>query len=134
MMATPNRRRPKRAKPLRSSAIRKAILREWRGCDEPADLKAGTHSAESFVSSILKSIGAGDGISEDEIRSSWKEIAGDFISQHTDPVSVKNGTLVLRVTQPAMRFHLEQMKPMLLKRIQADFGVDRIRLIKFTLG
>ena len=47
---------------------------------------------------------------------------------------MKNGNLVLRVTQPAMRFHLEQMKPMLLTRIRGKLGEDRIKSIKFTLG
>jgi hypothetical protein len=41
---------------------------------------------------------------------------------------------VLRVTQPAMRFHLEQMKPMLLTRIREQLGEQRIKSVKFTLG
>ena len=62
------------------------------------------------------------------------KLAGDFIARHTEPVSVKNGHLVLRVTQPAMRFHLEQIKPMLLTRIRSQLGQDRIMSVKFTLG
>ena len=68
------------------------------------------------------------------MRAAWKELAGDFIARHTEPVSVKNGHLVLRVTQPAMRFHLEQMKPMLLARIREQLGENRIQSVKFTLG
>jgi hypothetical protein len=33
-----------------------------------------------------------------------------------------------------MRFHLEQMKPMLLARIRASLGEDRIKSVKFSLG
>jgi hypothetical protein len=40
----------------------------------------------------------------------------------------------LQVTQPSMRFHLEQMKPMLLGRIQERLGAGRIRLVRFVLG
>jgi hypothetical protein len=47
---------------------------------------------------------------------------------------VKEGHLVLQVTQPAMRFHLEQMKPELLKNIKARFGAGKIKSIKFNLG
>lgn len=118
----------------RASGIREEILREWRGCDEPEDLNAGVHSASQFVSAILRAAGAEDGLHEDQVRASWKELAGDFIARHTEPVSVKNGHLVLRVTQPAMRFHLEQMKPMLLTRIRTQLGEDRIKSIKFSLG
>ncbi|MBK1883743.1 DUF721 domain-containing protein [Luteolibacter pohnpeiensis] len=115
------------------SRLRQEILREWRGGDEADDLNSGVHLAEEFVSAILKAAGAEDGIHEDEVRAAWKELAGEFIAKHAEPVSVKGGHLVLRVTQPAMRFHLEQMKPLLLKRIQEQLG-NKIRSVKFGHG
>ncbi|MBC8126961.1 MAG: DUF721 domain-containing protein [Gloeobacteraceae cyanobacterium ES-bin-144] len=118
----------------RTSGIREEILREWRGGDEAVNLNEGIHTADKFISAILRSVGAEDGLHEDQVRSAWKELAGDFISSHTEPQSVKNGHLILRVTQPAMRFHLEQMKPMLLTRIRSQLGEDRIKSIKFSLG
>ena len=118
----------------RTGGIREEILREWRGCEEATSLNDGIHTAEKFISAILRSIGAEDGLHEDQVRSAWKELAGEFIAKHTEPISVKNGHLVLRVTQPAMRFHLEQMKPMLLTRIRAELGEDRIKSVKFSLG
>ncbi len=121
-------------KPPRPSKIREEILREWRGGDEPADLNAGIHLAESFVAAILRAAGAEDGLHEDQVRATWKELAGDFIARHTEPISVKGGNLVLRVTQPALRFQLEQMKPMLLTRIREQLGEGRVRTIKFQLG
>lgn len=121
-------------KPPRSSRIREEILREWRGAEEPADLTAGIHLAQKFVAAILRAAGAEDGLHEDQVRATWKELAGDFIARHTEPISVKGGNLVLRVTQPALRFQLEQMKPMLLTRIRNQLGEGRIKSIKFTLG
>lgn len=121
-------------KPSRPGTIREEILREWRGADEPADLNAGIHLAEKFVAAILRAAGAEDGLHEDQVRAAWKDLAGDFIARHTEPVSVKSGNLVLRVTQPALRFQLEQMKPMLLARIRSQLGEDRIKTIKFQLG
>ena len=133
-MATSKRQPPQMKKKPRAGGIRDEILREWRGCEEALDLNAGVHPAGDFVSAILRAAGAEDGLQEDQVRSAWKELAGDFISRHTEPVSVRNGQLVLRVTQPAMRFHLEQMKPMLLGRIRAQLGEQRIQSIKFALG
>ena len=121
-------------KPPRPGKIREEILREWRGADEPDDLNAGIHLAQNFVAAILRAAGAEDGLHEDQVRAAWKELAGDFISRHTEPVSVKNGHLVLRVTQPALRFQLEQMKPMLFTRIREQLGEGRIKSIKFQLG
>jgi predicted nucleic acid-binding Zn ribbon protein len=132
-MATPNRPGAMK-KPPRSSRIREEILREWRGAEEPADLTAGIHLAQKFVAAILRAAGAEDGLHEDQVRATWKELAGDFIARHTEPISVKGGNLVLRVTQPALRFQLEQMKPMLLTRIRNQLGEGRIKSIKFQLG
>lgn len=137
-MATSKRPSPaasdRRRKPGRADLIRREILREWRGADEVADPNAGIHTAGQFVHAILRAAGLEDGINEDELRAAWKELAGDFIARHSEPLSVKGGHLVLRVTQPAMRFHLEQMKPMLLARIRSQLGADRIKSVKFTLG
>jgi predicted nucleic acid-binding Zn ribbon protein len=121
-------------KPPRPGKIREEILREWRGAPEPADLNAGIHLAEKFVAAILRSAGAEDGLHEDQVRATWKELAGDFIAAHTEPLSVKGGNLVLRVTQPALRFQLEQMKPMLFKRIREQLGENKVKSIKFQLG
>jgi predicted nucleic acid-binding Zn ribbon protein len=114
--------------------IREAILREWRGADEPLDLEGRVSQPGKFLRAILQQAGATEGLDEDEVRSTWKELAGDFISRHTEPVSVKGGHLVLRVTQPAMRFHLEQMKPMLLTRIREALGAERIHSVRFQIG
>lgn len=121
-------------KPPRPGRIREEILREWRGAEEPADLSAGIHLAGNFITAILRSAGAEDGLHEDQVRATWKELAGDFIAAHTEPLSVKGGNLVLRVTQPALRFQLEQMKPMLFKRIREQLGENKVRSIKFQLG
>lgn len=125
------------SKPAELRRIREAILREWRGCDESASLNAGVHKPQEFVAAILSGLrasGAGDGLDEVEVRAAWKQLAGEFIARHAEPVGVSGGHLVLQVTQPAMRFHLEQMKPLLLERIQQQFGAARIRSVKFTLG
>jgi predicted nucleic acid-binding Zn ribbon protein len=123
-----------RKKPPRPGKIREEILREWRGGEEPDDLNAGIHLAQNFVTAILRAAGAEDGLHEDQVRATWKELAGDFIARHTEPISVKGGNLILRVTQPALRFQLEQMKPMLQKRIRDQLGEGRIKSIKFQLG
>ncbi len=122
-----------RKKP-RPGRIREEILREWRGAEEPADLNAGIHKAGQFVAAILRAAGAEDGLNEDQVRATWKDLAGDFIARHTEPISVKGGHLILRVTQPALRFQLEQMKPMLLARIRTQLGENKIKSVKFTLG
>lgn len=132
-MARPAKKRVA-GNPARAARIREEILREWRGGDEADNLATNVHKADEFVKAILRAAGAEDGLNEDQVKAAWKELAGDFISRHAEPVSVKEGHLVLRVTQPTMRFHLEQMKPMLLTRIREQLGEGRVKSVKFTLG
>jgi len=121
----------------RAHGFREEILREWRGCDEVGDPNAGIRPASALVAAILRGLraaGMADGLDETEVRQVWKELAGEFIGRHSEPVSVRDGVLVLRVSQPSMKFHLEQMKPLLLERIRERFGKERIKSIRFTHG
>ncbi len=114
--------------------MRRELLTEWRGAEEPADLRANTHRADEFLARILRTGGLDAGVNEEEVKAAWLAMAGDFVARHAEPASVKDGVLILKVTQPAMRFHLEQMKPVLLKRIQEHLGRGKIKSVKFILG
>lgn len=121
----------------RQQAFRKEVLREWRGYEEADDPEAGIRPASALVGAVLRALraaGLADGFDEEEVRRTWKELAGDFIARHSQPESVRDGVLVLRVAQPSMRFHLEQSKPLLLERLRERFGRDRIKDIKFRHG
>ncbi len=124
----------RKRKPTRQDGIHEELLSEWLGCDKPLNPGKNVSAAGDWIDSILKAQFFAESLNEEEVKSAWKEIAGDFIGMHTEPVSVKEGHLVLRVTQPAMRFHLEQMKPELLKKVKARFGAGKIKSIRFNLG
>jgi len=123
--------------PSRFQEIRKELLREWRGCDEAGDPEAGIRPASALLAAVMRGLraaGMADGLDEVQVRETWKELAGEFIGRHSEPASVRDGILVLRVSQPSMRFHLEQMKPLLLERVQEKLGKERIKAIRFTHG
>jgi predicted nucleic acid-binding Zn ribbon protein len=125
---------PRREKASRRDGIHDELMREWLGCDEPDNLAANVSAAGKWVDAIMRSQFFADSLDEADVKTAWKEIAGDFIGANTEPVSAKDGHLVLRVTQPAVRFHLEQMKPELLARIRERFGEDKIKSVRFALG
>lgn len=113
--------------------MRRRVLREWGRPDEPLDLNSRVNLAGKFVARILREAGAADGIEEERVKAVWRQLAGDFVANHCEPVSLRNGELSLRVVQPAMRFHLEQMRPVLLKRLREEFG-DKLRSVRFVHG
>ncbi|MEK7951907.1 DUF721 domain-containing protein [Luteolibacter soli] len=121
------------AKESRLEAMRRAVLREWRG-EEPAHLDERLHLPKEFLASILKAAGATEGIDEEKLRSMWKEVAGDFVARHATPVSLKGGCLTLHVLQPAMRFHLEQTRTVLLQKVQEAAGAGVVKSIRFHVG
>ncbi len=118
----------------RRQRMRERILREWRGVDEPLDPQEGMHIPVDALDGLLHRLGIQNGLDEQRVKDAWRELAGDFIAAHSVPASVSGGLLVVRVTQPAMRFHLEQMKPMLLQRVGGLLGEGRIHGIRFSLG
>jgi predicted nucleic acid-binding Zn ribbon protein len=123
-----------RDKPSKREVIYETLFHEWLGLEKPLNLNRNLSTAGDWVDQILKSQFFANSLDEEEVKAAWKEIAGDFIGSHTEPVSVKEGHLVLRVTQPAMRFHLEQMKGELLKKIRERFGEDKVKSVRFGLG
>lgn len=122
------------AKESRLEAIRRAVLREWRGGDDPAHPDERLHVPKEFLAAILRQAGATEGIDEERLREMWKDVAGDFIARHANPVSLKGGCLTLHVLQPAMRFHLEQSRAELLRKIQQAAGPGVVKMIRFSVG
>jgi predicted nucleic acid-binding Zn ribbon protein len=121
-------------KPSAHDLIRRQILREWRGADEPLDLNANVHRAGEFVGEIMRLAGLADGMEEGRLREIWSSVMGDFVAKCSEPVSLKRGCLTIRVTQPAMRFHLEQMRGSLLAKIQKAAANNKIQSLRFSVG
>lgn len=114
--------------------VRKQLLTEWRGGVDPPSPLRNIHQPDEFLSGLLKSVGLSDGIDEGRLKESWSRVAGDFVSKHTVPESVRNGVLVLRVLQPTMKFHLQQMSGKLLENMKQELGEGVVKQIMFKIG
>ena len=109
-------------------------LRDLQGVFSVPDPNRNIKEAKDFLDSIIKEIGAKEGVEHEVLIDSWSKIAGEFVSKHAEPHSLSRGILTLRVVQPAMRFHLEQLKGKLLKNLQAELGKSTVKQVKFILG
>ena len=122
-----SRRRTER----RRDAHRDLLRLVW---GESPDPDEGMHAAADLVRKVLEAAGAADGIDEQRLKEAWRSLAGEAVAAHCQPVAFRKGLVELRVLQPAMKFHLEQMKPHLLLRLRELLGDDRVRGVRFVIG
>ena len=130
MMA--NKRRQSESKG--DARARAKILTEWRGGIDPPDPARNIHQPGEFMQDLLKVIGLSEGIEEQKLKEIWNRIAGDFVAKHTVPESIRDGILILRVLQPTMKFHLQQMSGKLLENLRRELGSSAIRQVIFKIG
>jgi hypothetical protein len=126
----------RRREPARSAreAERARVLKQWRGVDLPVDPNQNVTKAGDLLAGILSKLSLEDGIDENRLRTAWRDVAGDFVAGQTEPVSLRNRVLTLRVLQPSMRFHLEQSRAEILTRLQKALGRKKIREVRLTIG
>lgn len=133
-MAESRSRSKKTTGKKRSSRIRNKLLTEWRGGIDPPHPARNIHVPSEYLDDLLKAVGLSEGVDEERLKTVWKDVAGDFVAQHTVPDSIRNGVLVLRVVQPAMKFHLQQMSGKLLENLHRELGVENIKQVVFKIG
>ena len=113
---------------------RARILAEWRGGIDPPNPARNIHRPDEYLEQLLKSLGVSDGVDEMRLKEVWGAVAGEFVAQHTVPESIRNGVLVLRVLQPAMKFHLQQMSGKLLENLHRELGKKTVKKVVFKIG
>ena len=118
-----------------NSKTRARVIAEWRGLPDEGFTKDTAKHAGPMVEKLLGSLGLNQRIREEEIRAAWKEVVGEFLSNHAAPACLNQGTLLVHVLQPTVHFELERVwKRTLLTKLQARFGKAAIREIRFRLG
>ena len=117
-----------------SNKARSRILTEWRGGIDPPNPARNIHQPGEYLDELLKVIGLSEGIDEQRLKDVWSLVAGPFVSQHTVPESIRGGVLVLRVLQPTMKFHLQQMSGKLLENLRRELGDGIVKQIVFKIG
>ena len=63
---------------------------------------------------------------------SWAEVAGQAVANYTDGLFIKNQTLYVHLTTPALRSDLMLMRSELVRRLNAHVGSQVIADIRFN--
>jgi len=114
--------------------MRADVVHQWVGAPKPLDLNKNISEPSEHLEAILEAVGLRGGLDEDRVKEAWSSLVGELLAKQTEPVSLRRGCLTLRVLQPAMRYHLEQLKPSLLGKLQRELGQDHVSSLRLTIG
>jgi predicted nucleic acid-binding Zn ribbon protein len=116
-------------------SLRKHVIEEWRGLPEPDEKPDRTLSTREVLLQLAPKLGLESRLREEEIISAWVEIVGSFFAQHSRPVRLNQGVLVVHVLQPTVLYELErQWKSLILTKLKERFGGKSIRELRFRIG
>ena len=62
---------------------------------------------------------------------SWQEVAGEMIAGYTENVYIRNQTLYVKLSSPALRADLSMMRQEMVRRLNAHVGSQVIADIKY---
>ncbi len=117
---------------MRVEYIRKRVLEEWRGLPEKPERPERCVPAAEALKKLLPKLGLTERLNEQEVQATWKEIVGDFLAEHSLPVSMRDGILIIQVLQPTVRYELDRSwKPEILRKLKARFGAKTVKEIRF---
>ena len=115
--------------------LRARALAEWRGMPEISFPRDTARLLGEPLAKVMKALGLGDRLREEEVKSAWREIAGDFIAGQSSPDALRAGVLIVRVAQSPMLYELDRVwKAELLAKLKKRFGARTVREIKFRIG
>ena len=62
---------------------------------------------------------------------SWQDVAGEMIAGYTENVYIRNQTLYVKLSSPALRADLSMMRKEMVQRLNAHVGTQVIVDIKY---
>ena len=80
----------------------------------------------NLLPSLFKNLGIEDRIKLSDLQSSWNTLFNEPLSQHTHPVDLKDGVLVLNVDSPAWRGELKFFKDKIVENLRS-YDIKDIR-------
>lgn len=118
-----------------SPNLRAAVIAEWRGLPEPKRRPDRWQAPVDVLPKLMQQLGLRERLHEGEVIDAWTQIVGDFLAAHSQPVSLREGVLIVRVLQPALHYEMECIsKPGILRKLRQRFGGRVIRDVKFRIG
>jgi len=119
---------------MKPGTLRRIALNEWRGYFEPRKKANRLTPIQETVDQVMKQWGLTARIQEREITAAWREIVGDFLAIHSQPVCLRQGVLHVQVLQPTILYELDRhLKPHVLEKLYNHFGQGIVKEVRFKI-
>jgi len=111
------------------------VLREWQPLGRFDPPTRPTPALRQLVPGIMKGLGLEQRLHQSQVFHQWPDIVGVDIAKHAQPVSLKNGMLIVAVDHPVWLQELSRYhKPMLVQKIRERIGKTAVRDLVFRIG
>ncbi len=115
-------------------SLRARVLREWQPFGTSPNIPTGS-PASQLVPQVMKKLGLEQRLQQSQVFFLWPEVVGSDIARHAQPVSLRNGLLVVTVDHPVWLQELSRYhKPLMLQKVQERIGKKAVRDICFRIG
>ena len=113
---------------------RRARREAYERRDSTAPFEAGREpmSMSASVEAMLRRMGWTETVEVAAVTARWREVIGDQIADHCEPVSFEEGVLTLRASSTAWATQLTLMAGQVRHRINEEFGREVVRELKVT--
>lgn len=92
-------------------------------------------NVNSELTRVLKTLLPPESVVESGIAGCWRELVGDTVAEHSRPGRIENKILFVTVKGALWYSQLCRLgTAVILKNIQAKFGADEVRAVKFRPG
>ena len=77
---------------------------------------------DDVIKRLLRQEGLETPLLQKRIVDAWERVAGDIVARYTVEKFIKNQTLFVKITNPALRQNLSMMRTQLVKRLNEAVG------------
>ena len=94
--------------------------------------KRDVHDVKELILKNLRVQGLETPLLQKRLIDSWAEVAGQIVANYTEGLFIKNQTLFVHLTNPALRSDLQMMRSELIRKLNAKVGSQVIADIRFN--
>ena len=91
-------------------------------------------SMREVLEGFLKRTGMNRRIQEQKILNCWEQAVGEGVAEKTQPVSVKNRVLRVKVVNSVWMQELQFMKELIMEKLRQQAGNNVLRDVRFFIG